>query len=1785
MQVLGKILLYPIIAALVFTNAVFYVQNENIVPDLSSDTLVGSSFTTASLFKLSSSSITTINNRDFYLGSGTSSASGDFAVDPGNGTIYFNDFQNCNLDTVDGFLSCGTDATGGGGGTLIEIQDDGTDKGSFSSISFDGNAFTVTDTSGEATVKLDWTNGPASKALSNTWSALQIFSVGASGSNSEWTGYASASQFFGPLTGNVTGNADTATALASDPTNCSAGSYPLGIDENGNVESCTDATTEIDSAISTHAAIADAHQDLVTLGTNTATALSLSGQELSIGDVFIQLGGDSVSGNFSWSGNHLFSGAVSSSYGEFTGYASASQLFGASLATCGDSTHALSWTGGLFGCQTITTSGDGTNSNIPFVTIGNTASLSLERALVGQTHKIVITDEGANGEVSVSFPYTATLANNPALGASQCTFASTGIICEGSTADTSESILTFTDPTADRTITFPNASFTVPNPTTAVTLTGNWVNTTNPWADNEVADTITVSGGTLGSNTISSGATWTTAGTLTIGDNGDAILISATNWDVNSAGLINVTNASVSNGFEASGYASASLLYGAGLSTCESGSFLTWSGGLFGCDVDANDGGSGISSIEIGHIDGGDVAHVTSLSFADSHFNITNTASEGYVRLDWTNGPASRSIAQTIAGLWTFTGGVTVSSNFEVTGKASLSQGFTIDPSGDTGASVSIPFEFTDYASASRYFGAGLTSCTGSNKLLWSAGVFSCGTDQTGSSGTAIEIQDGSSDIGSFTSVSFEGNSFVVTDTSGEATVKLDWTNGPASRATANTWSALNIFSAGASGSNSEWTGYASASAYFGTAFGGIDCNDAGDQLLWSGGVFTCETLADADIPNDITIDLAATASDLSCTDCINATEIEDIYVLLAGDSSSGNYSWSGNHLFSGAVSSSYGEFTGYASASALFVGGNPQSGTNSGDVTLAGTPNYLTLSNQQITLTKLDISDDTNMTAGTDLTLTANDLTLDSTLTQNFTFNATGTAFVVSNNASVSGSFETTTASASSYFGSAFAGLGGTDGCSGADDTLNYTASTGKFSCGSDSAGSGGGTQIEVQDGTSDIGSFSSISFEASKFVVTDTTGEAFINLASNALDFDEIINTPVLDANLAFTASAGFNVDWQDIDLLDIGFLRADRLGVNKDVSGAAAIDALTSSTLQGLRVENSADSNITFSSYVTGDSFVRFTFLGDGDMEWGSGAVAADTNLYRGGANLLSTDDSFSVGANASISGNLETIGFASASQVFGAGLATCQSGSFLTWNAGLFGCDTDDTGSGGSAIEVQDGTSDIGSFSSISFQANSFVVTDTTGEAFIQLDWTNGPASKAAANTWSALQIFSLGASFSQAGEFATYASASSYLGTAFNNIDCNDATDKLLWSAGLFTCGTLADADIPDDITINLATLATTLTITDNESTDETNAILFTSGGDLDGGNLGIESDGDLTYNPSSGLFSVTGISAATATLTGQFSGVSASLSANLEAVGYASASFFTGSAFSSVGDCNDAGEILLWSGGVFSCGSDLGGTSGNNNELLTDDGSGGITSEGNLTFDGSLFNVSGSASVSANFEVVGYASSSLFFGSSLTACTSSGNVLRWSSGAFSCGTLADADIPNDLTLGTVSGTVDAGGATAFEIPNGTNPTFSALGQVYYDSSLEFFKIATQSAGPGAVIPAREIFWKGTIASTSVDFVSGGRIPLSPVPPSWKYIITGIECSVDTATSVVINIANMDGSNNTESVTCDVDGQSDTSIDTNADYTGYTKASSSLEFGTVSGSPDYLTFIVYGYWRE
>ncbi|MCB9810438.1 DUF5011 domain-containing protein, partial [Candidatus Nomurabacteria bacterium] len=141
--------------------------------------------------------------------------------------------------------------------------------------------------------------------------------------------------------------------------------------------------------------------------------------------------------------------------------------------------------------------------------------------------------------------YSLTLASNPGLLVDECYFAKTtsggGFICEGSTADNNEQLYLLPDLNgADTTDTIATLGSTQTF-TGVKTISSNWVNTANPWADNEVSDVLTVAGGTIGSNNISSASTWTTLGTLTIGDGGDRIDISSNTWDVTNGVITNAT--------------------------------------------------------------------------------------------------------------------------------------------------------------------------------------------------------------------------------------------------------------------------------------------------------------------------------------------------------------------------------------------------------------------------------------------------------------------------------------------------------------------------------------------------------------------------------------------------------------------------------------------------------------------------------------------------------------------------------------------------------------------------------------------------------------------------------------------------------------------------------------------------------------------------------------------------------------------------------------------------------------------------------------------------------------------------------------------------------------------------------------------------------------------------------------------------------------------------------------------------------------------------------------------
>jgi hypothetical protein len=215
-----------------------------------------------------------------------------------------------------------------------------------------------------------------------------------------------------------------------------------------------------------------------------------------------------------------------------------------------------------------------------------------------------------------------------------------------------------------------------------------------------------------------------------------------------------------------------------------------------------------------------------------------------------------------------------------------------------------------------------------------------------------------------------------------------------------------------------------------------------------------------------------------------------------------------------------------------------------------------------------------------------------------------------------------------------------------------------------------------------------------------------------------------------------------------------------------------------------------------------------------------------------------------------------------------------------------------------------------------------------------------------------------------------------------------------------------------NIDVALATLATTVTITDNESTDENNALIFTAGGDIDGGNLGLESDGTLTYNPSTGKVTATGfVGTLTGAVTGDVTGNAdtATVLATARTIGGVS---FNGSANINLPGVNSAGNQN---------------TTGSAATLTTARTIGGTSFDGSANIDVALATLATTATVSdsnanTNFPVV--------FNDESNALLDDTGALRYNP---STGTLL---VPNLVVAGTTTTvdtvTMEAANAIVFE---------------------------------------------------------------------------------------------------------------------------------------------------------
>lgn len=182
-----------------------------------------------------------------------------------------------------------------------------------------------------------------------------------------------------------------------------------------------------------------------------------------------------------------------------------------------------------------------------------------------------------------------------------------------------------------------------------------------------------------------------------------------------------------------------------------------------------------------------------------------------------------------------------------------------------------------------------------------------------------------------------------------------------------------------------------------------------------------------------------------------------------------------------------------------------------------------------------------------------------------------------------------------------------------------------------------------------------------------------------------------------------------------------------------------------------------------------------------------------------------------------------------------------------------------------------------------------------------------------------------------------------------------------------------------------------------------------------------------------------------------------------------------------------------------------------------------------------------------------------------------GTNLTWSTNTLN---VDDSFLLNTGDTGT--GAYIFSGAS-LEIPNASGPTVNATGEIALDTTDNQLLIA-DSGNTARVFGRAEVpLFSVTVASTSNEFVSGGVLG---IPKNIKdgRDITQYRCYVDGGTSVVMNVS--DGTNDTETITCAATVTSDTDVATNSTFTADEKWE--LQFGTITGTPDYVVFEAYGY---
>ena len=294
----------------------------------------------------------------------------------------------------------------------------------------------------------------------------------------------------------------------------------------------------------------------------------------------------------------------------------------------------------------------------------------------------------------------------------------------------------------------------------------------------------------------------------------------------------------------------------------------------------------------------------------------------------------------------------------------------------------------------------------------------------------------------------------------------------------------------------------------------------------------------------------------------------------------------------------------------------------------------------------------------------------------------------------------------------------------------------------------------------------------------------------------------------------------------------------GASLDISGDIDIDGITNLDAVDIDGAVQLDATLTVGANDQGYDVILYGDTASANLTWDT---SADDLILNGAAGLIVPDGQLTLGSTAvtSTAAELNLLDTAAANSVVNskaviygssgevAGTLSTAAQANVTSLGTLTALTVDDVAVDGKVITMTGSASDTAVITAGADGTLSIVTTDAAAAAANIQITADGTAELA--GTTVTLDS-SGGITLDADGGTITFADAGASLGT--------------ITSSGY--SGTSA--------------VATTVTITDNESTNENNTVVFVAGADADGGNVGLESDGNLTYNPSTGTLSATNIS-------------------------------------------------------------------------------------------------------------------------------------------------------------------------------------------------------------------------------------------------------------------------------------------------------------------------------------